>query len=71
MEEAPWSIWEEHNIKQIFLGEEALQTQDKECALVAEHLNEFNIITSQLASIKITTDDEIKAILLMCSMQDS
>ena len=43
----------------------------KEGASVAEHLNEFNIITSQLASIKINLDDEIRAILLMCSMPDS
>ena len=43
----------------------------KEGASIAEHLNEFNIITSQLASVKITLDDEIRAILLMCSMPDS
>ena len=43
----------------------------KEGASVAEHLNEFNIITSQLSSIKIVLDDEIRAILLMCSMPDS
>ena len=43
----------------------------KEGALVAEHLNGFNIITNQLASVKIILDDEIRAILLMCSMPDS
>ena len=43
----------------------------KEGASVAEHLNEFNVITSQLASVKIVLDDEIRAILLMCSMPDS
>lgn len=40
----------------------------KEGASVIEHLNEFNIITSQLASVKIILDDEIRDILLMCSM---
>lgn len=40
-------------------------------ASVAEHLNEFNIITSQLVSVKIVLDDEIRAILLMCSMLDN
>ena len=40
-------------------------------SLIAEQLNEFNIITSQLASIKIVLEDEIRAILLMCSMPDS
>ena len=43
----------------------------KEGASIAEHLNEFNITTSQLASIKIVLDDEIRAILLMCSMPDN
>ena len=43
----------------------------KEGASVAEHLSEFNITTSQLASVKINLDDEIRAILLMCSMPDS
>jgi hypothetical protein len=43
----------------------------KEGASVAEHLNAFNIITNQLASVKIILDDEIRAILLMCSMPDS
>ena len=43
----------------------------KKGASVAEHLNEFNIITSQLAYVKIVLDDEIRAILLMCSMPDS
>ena len=43
----------------------------KECVSVAEHLNEFDIITSQLASVKIVLDDEIISILLMCCMPDS
>ena len=43
----------------------------KEGVSVVEHLNEFNVITSQLASVKITLDDEITAIMLMCSMPDS
>lgn len=34
-------------------------------------MNAFNIITNQLASIKIILDDEIRAILLMCSMSNS
>ena len=43
----------------------------KEGPFVAEHLNEFNVITSQLASVKITLDDGIRTILLMCSRPDS
>ena len=43
----------------------------KEGASVAEHLNQCNVITNKLASVKITLDDEIRAILLICSMLDS
>ena len=44
---------------------------EKNMALVVDNLNEFNKITNQLASIKIILDDEIRDILLMCSMPDS
>jgi len=43
----------------------------KEDASVVEHSNAFNIITNQLSSVKIILDDEIRTILLMCSMSDS
>ena len=43
----------------------------KEGSLVAEHLNAFNIITNHLSSVKIILDDEIRDILLMCSMLDN
>ena len=43
----------------------------KEGVFVAEHLNQCNVITSKLASVKITLDDEIRAILLLCSMPNS
>ena len=55
----------------VFLMKKLYNLKIKEGALVAEHLNEFNIITSHLSSIKIVLDDEIRAILLMCSMPDS
>ena len=55
----------------VFLMKRLYNLKMKEGASVAEHLNEFNIITSQLASVKINLDDEIRAILLMCSMPDS
>lgn len=40
----------------------------KEGASIGEKLNEFNIITRHLASVKIILDDEIRDILLMCSI---
>ena len=55
----------------VFLMKKLYNLKMKEGASVAEHLNEFNIITNQLASIKIILDDEIRVILLMCFMPDS
>lgn len=55
----------------VFLMKKLYNLKMKEGASVAEHLNEFDVITSQLASVKITLDDEIRTIILMCSMPDS
>ena len=55
----------------VFFMKKIYNLKMKEGASVAEHLNEFNIISNQLASIKIVLDDEIRAILLMCSILDS
>jgi len=43
----------------------------KEGTSVTEHLNAFNIITNQISSVKIILYDEIRAILLMCSMPEN
>ena len=36
---------------------------------VADHLNEFNTLTSQLSSIKVNFDDEVRALLILCPCQ--
>ena len=55
----------------VFLMKKLYNFKINEGASVVEHLNAFNIITNQLASVKIILDDEIRAILLMCSMPDN
>ena len=55
----------------MFLKKKIYSLKMKEGASVAEHLNAFNIITNQLAFVKIILDDEIIAILLIVSMWDS
>jgi len=52
----------------VFLVKKLYNLKMKEGDSMAKHLNEFNIIKSQLASIKIILDDKIIAILLFCSM---
>ena len=34
---------------------------------IADHLNEFNTLTSQLSSVKVNFDDEVRALLILCS----
>ena len=57
--------------KKVFLMKKLYNLKMNEGASIDEHLNAFNIITNQFASVKIILDDEIRVILLMCSMLDS
>ena len=38
---------------------------------VSDHINEFNMIVSQLNSVDINFEDEIKALILMSSLPES
>ena len=38
---------------------------------VANHLNDFNTVTSQLCSIGVNFDDEVTALLMLCLLQES
>jgi len=38
---------------------------------IADHINEFNIIVSQLSSVEINFEDEIEALILMSSLPES
>ena len=38
---------------------------------VADHLNEFNTLTSQLSSVKLNFDDEVRALVILCSLPES
>jgi hypothetical protein len=35
---------------------------------VADHLNDFNTVTNQLSSVKVDFDDEVRALLILCSL---
>ena len=34
---------------------------------IPDHLNEFNMLTSQLSSVKVKFDDEVRDLLFLCS----
>eukprot|EP00253_Pinus_taeda_P022417 PITA_22417 len=38
---------------------------------VADHLNDFNTVTSQFCSIGVNFDDEVRALLFLCSLPES
>jgi hypothetical protein len=38
---------------------------------VVDHLNEFKMVTNQLSSIKVDFDDEVRALLILCSLPES
>ena len=38
---------------------------------IADHINEFNMIMSQLSSVDINFEDEIKALILISSLPES
>ena len=37
----------------------------------ADHLNDFNTVTGQLSSVGINFDDEVRALLFLCSLPES
>jgi hypothetical protein len=42
-----------------------------EVGLIANYLNEFNTVTNQLSSIKVDFDDEVRALIILCSLPES
>eukprot|EP00253_Pinus_taeda_P012678 PITA_12678 len=54
----------------IILDKKALKTMS-EGGPVADRLNDFNIVTSQLSSVGVNFDDEVRALLFLCSLLES
>jgi hypothetical protein len=41
-----------------------------EGGFIADHLNEFNMVTNQLNYVKVHFDDEVRALIIMCSFPE-
>jgi hypothetical protein len=54
----------------VFLMKILLNMNMSECGSIADHLNEFNMVTNQLGSVKVDFDDEIKDLLILCSLPE-
>lgn len=55
----------------VFLMKRLFNMKMVEGGSVTNHLNEFNMVTSQLTSIKVKFDEEVKALLILCSLPES
>jgi len=57
-------------VNKLFLWKKLYNLRMKDGDSVTEHLNAFNTVVSQLASIDIKISDEDKCISLLCSIPD-
>ena len=55
----------------VFLMKRLFNMKMVEGCSMTEHLNNFNSVTSQLSSVGIKFDDEVRALLLLSSLPDS
>ena len=51
----------------VFLMKHLFNMKMGEGGSIVNHLNEFNTITSKLSSVKISFDEEVRALLILCS----
>jgi hypothetical protein len=52
----------------VFLMKILFNMKMSEGGSVTNHLNEFNTVTNQLSSVKVDFDDEVGALLILCSL---
>jgi len=55
----------------VFIMKQLFNMKMLEGGSVADHLNDFNIVTSHLCSIGVKFDDEVRALLFLCSLPKS
>ena len=55
----------------VFLMKQLFNMKMSEGGSVADHLNDFNTVTSQLSSVGVNFDDEVRALLFLCSFPES
>jgi hypothetical protein len=55
----------------VFLMKRLFNMKMSEGGSIADHLNDFNTVTNQLSSVKVDFDDEVRALLILCSLLES
>jgi hypothetical protein len=54
----------------VFLVKRLFNMKMSEGGSIADYLNEFNTVTNQLSSVKVDFDDEVRALLILCSLPE-
>ena len=57
--------------KKVFLMKHLFNMKMVEGGSIVDHLNEFNMLTSQLSSINVNFDEEIRDISILCSFNEN
>ena len=55
----------------VFLMKRLFNMKMSEGGYVADNLNDFNTVTSQLSSVGVNFDNEVRALLFLCSFPES
>ena len=55
---------------EVFLMKRLFNMKMSKGGFVADHLNEFNTVTNQLSYVKVDFDDEVRALLILCSLPE-
>ena len=58
-------------LNKVFLMKHLFNMKMSEGGYVVDHLNDFNTVTSQLSSVGVNFDDEVRALLFLCSLPES
>jgi hypothetical protein len=54
----------------VFIMKRLFNMKMSEGGSVVDHLNEFNTVTNQLSSVKVDFDDEVRALIILCSFPE-
>ena len=54
----------------VFLMKVLFNMNYSDSGSIVDHLNEFNTLTSYLSFVKVNFDDEVRALLILCSLQE-
>jgi hypothetical protein len=55
----------------VFIMKRLFNMNMTEGGFVPDHLNEFYTVTNQLSSVKVDIDDEVRDLLILCSLPEN